>query len=174
MAVIVAQWRNIAKRSHRINFPKSLSTYEMSPARTMPKDWKADIIEMTEHPAARAGKIDASFFPPAAEEKLVSLESEQTISIPARLRSYLATSNGLEAQKGEIWPVLPICNFEIIRNECSSPHPWIRFGETTDFHYLISLGHSPSVYRYEKFGSNEEFFAQTFESYLEKVFRGEG
>jgi len=140
----------------------------------MSTDWKADIIKLTEHPAARAGKIDASFFPPATEEELAALEKEESLEIPARIRSYLNTSNGLEAQRGEIWPVLPVSDWEIIRNECSSPHPWIRFGETEEFHYLLSLGHSPSIYRYGKFESNEEFFAQTFDSYLEKIFRGEG
>lgn len=139
----------------------------------MPENWKKHIIQLTEHPKAREGKIDASFFPPVSAESLKDWELDHLIEVPESLRSYLLTSNGLEAQRGEIWPVLPLSEWEFIHDECASPHPWIQFGESKEFHYLISLGHSPSIYRYGKFGSDEEFFAQTFPSYLEKVFRGE-
>lgn len=136
--------------------------------------WKPHIIRMTEHPSARARKCDASFFPPVAPETLNSWESEHRLTLPNEIRSFLAQSDGLEAQRGEIWPVLPLKQWEVIRDECLSPHPWIRFGETEEFLYLLSMGHSPSIYRHGKFGSDEEFFAPGFDQYLGKVFRGEG
>ncbi len=140
----------------------------------MSLSWKARIIEWTEHPNARAKKIDASFVPPATEEFLLSWETSRTVTIPSEIRSYLAISNGLEAQRGEIWPVLPLQDWELLIDECSSPDPWIRFGETLEFRYLLSLGHSPSIYRHARFGSDEEFFASSFTLYLEQIFRGEG
>lgn len=136
--------------------------------------WKATIIEWTGHPEARARKIDASFFPPVPKSRLEKWEKENEIQIPEEIRSYLLVSNGLEAQRGETWPVLPIEDWEILLDECSCPHPRIRFGETQEFRYLLSLGHSPSIYRHARFGSEEEFFAPSFPRYLEKVFRGEG
>jgi hypothetical protein len=62
----------------------------------------------------------------------------------------------------------------VIRDDCLAPHPWIRFGETLDFVYLLSLGHSPSIYRHARFGSDEEFFAPGFGKFLEQIFRGDG
>ncbi len=136
--------------------------------------WKADIIRLTEFPEAQAGKIDASFFPPVPESAIATWEEEQSVEIPAEIRSYLVQSDGLEAQRGECWPVLPLNQWEVIREECVAPHPWIRFGESETHRYLLSLGHSPSIYRHEIHGSEEEFFAQGFRSYLEKFFRGQG
>ncbi|MDF1850564.1 MAG: hypothetical protein P1U85_07020 [Verrucomicrobiales bacterium] len=140
----------------------------------MTPSWKATIIEWTEHPKARERKIDASFFPPVPESDLTQWEDRNEVQVPDEIRGYLLQSNGLEAQKGEIWPVLPLGDWEPIENECSHPDPWIRFGETQDFLYLLSLGHSPSIYRYARFGSDEEFFAPSFSQYLQKIFRGEG
>lgn len=139
----------------------------------MPSGWKPDIVALTELPAARAGKIDASFFPPVAEECIAAWERENGGAIPTELRSYLLASDGLEAARGELWPVLPFRQWEWIDLPCASAHPWIRFGEGRDHLYLISLGHSPSIYRHERFGDDLEFFAKSFRAYLEKVFAGE-
>ena len=135
--------------------------------------WKPHIIRLTEGPAARAGKIDALFYPPLAEEIIAAWESEKGHKLPEEIRSYLLQSNGLEAQCGTIWPVLPFEQWEFIYDECTAPHPWLRFGETMDYRYLLSLGHSPSVYRHAIFGSDGEFFAGNFGDYLEKVYRNE-
>lgn len=139
----------------------------------MAKDWKPWIISLTEFPAARKAKIDASFFPPANGETIKSWESDHAIVIPPQLRSFLEASDGLEAQRGEIWPVLPLEKWESIDCGCISAAPWIRFGETQAFRYLISLGEGYPVYRHETFGSKEEFFAGSFEKYLGKAFRNE-
>lgn len=138
-----------------------------------PPLWKPRIIALTEHPAARERKCDASFFPPVSPERISAWEQEHEVALPEEIRSYLLQSDGLEARRGEIWPVLPLAQWEVIRDECLAPHPWIRFGETTDFIYLLSLGHSPSIYRHARFGSDEEFFAPGFGRYLEQLFRGE-
>lgn len=135
--------------------------------------WKADIIALTEGPEARAAKIDASFFPPVSEGRLAAWETDHEIALPGEIRSYLLQSDGLEAARGLMWPVLPLARWEVIDDPCASAHPWIRFGESATHRYLLSLGHSPSVYRHETFGSDEEFFAPTFRTYLQKVFRGE-
>lgn len=139
----------------------------------MPPSWKAEIIALTEEPEARAAKIDASFFPPVPEEDLAAWATAHRLAIPEEIRSYLAQSDGLEAARGLIWPVLPFARWELVDDPCASAHPWIRFGESATHFYLLSLGHSPSVHRYERFGSDTEFFAPHFRGYLVKVFRGE-
>lgn len=139
----------------------------MSPA------WKPEIIAFTELPEARQQKIDASFFPPVSEDRLSAWEATHHLSLPDHIRSYLLQSDGLEACRGELWPVLPLAQWEVIDDPCASAHPWIRFGAGRDHLYLLSLGHSPSIYRHPRFGSNEEFFAPGFRQYLKKVFRGE-
>lgn len=136
-------------------------------------DWKAHIIRLTELEQARAEKIDASFFPPVPESQVTDWEKTHDISLPGEIRSYLLQSDGLEARRGEAWPVLPLPRWEILRDECASATPWIRFGETATHRYLLSTGHSPSIYRHETFGSNEEFFAATFSRYLDLVFLGQ-
>lgn len=135
--------------------------------------WKPHIISLTEGKAARERKCDASFFPPVQEAALSSWESDHDLTLPDEIRSFVLQSDGLEAQRGEIWPVLPMRQWDVIRDECLAPHPWIKFGETEEFVYLLSLGHSPSIYRHARFGSDEEFFASSFGRYLEKIFRGE-
>lgn len=140
----------------------------------MNSSWKPKIIEWTEQPEARARKIDASFFPSVPESRISEWESQNDAHLPDEIRSYLLVSDGLEAQRGEIWPVLPLRDWEFISDPCISDHPWIRFGETIDYRYLISLGHSPSIYRHAKFESSEEFFASSFSGFLQKIFRGEG
>lgn len=136
-------------------------------------NWKPHIIRLTESEEARAGKIDASFFPPVSETHLHSWEETNAVALPDEIRSYLLQSDGLEAQRGEAWPILPLAQWEVLHDECLSATPWIRFGETATHRYLLSTGHSPSIYRHKKFGSDEEFFAATFSRYLELVFRGE-
>jgi hypothetical protein len=138
------------------------------------RNWKAHIISLTESGEARSRKIDASFFPPVEEVSLSNWEMEHGAPIPESIRSFLRQSDGLEAQRGEIWPVLPFAQWEFLHDECSGPDPWIRFGETENWRYLLSLGHSPSIYRHANFGSDEEFFAPSFDHYLEQIFRGEG
>lgn len=135
--------------------------------------WKADIIALTEGPEARAAKIDASFFPPVSEARLAAWESAHQVSLPGEIRSYLLQSDGLEAARGLMWPVLPLARWEVIDDACASAHRWIRFGESAGHRYLLSLGHSSSIYRHENYGSDEEFFAPGFRAYLGKVFRGE-
>lgn len=136
----------------------------------MTKDWKPWIISLTESPAAREAKIDASFFPPVPEATLAEWEAENGGLVPPELRSFLLASDGLEAQRGEIWPVLPLAKWEFLDCGCVSADPWIRFGETKEFLYLISLGEGCPIYRHERFGSDEQFFAAGFTKYLEKVF----
>lgn len=133
-------------------------------------DWKPWIISLTELPAARGAKIDASFFPPIPKETLAAWETEHGAEIPPLIRSFLERSDGLEAQRGEIWPVLPLAKWEFLDCGCASPDPWIRFGETKEFRYLISLDGRGLIYRHETFGSNDEFFTASFTKYLEKVF----
>ncbi len=139
----------------------------------MPPCWKTEIIALTEGVEARAARIDASFFPPVPEAHLAAWEADQGAVIPEAIRSYLAQSDGLEAARGLIWPVLPLARWEWIDDLCASAHPWIRFGESATHFYLLSMGHSPSVHRHERFGSDAEFFAPHFRGYLAKVFRGE-
>lgn len=139
----------------------------------MPPVWKAEIIALTEGAKARASKIDASFFPPVIEDRLAAWEMDHEVALPGEIRSFLLQSDGLEAARGLIWPVLPLGRWEVIDDPCASAHPWIRFGESATHRYLLSLGHSPSIYRHETFGSDEEFFAPTFRAYLGKVFQGE-
>lgn len=147
--------------------PGRLGSEHMSPA------WKPEIIALTELPEARAQKIDASFFPPVREDRLGTWETAYQVSLPAEIRGYLLQSDGLEACRGELWPVLPLVQWEVIDDSCASAHPWIRFGAGQYHLYLLSLGHSPSIYRHPRFGSGKEFFAPGFRQYLKKVFRGE-
>ncbi|MEC5125741.1 hypothetical protein VSU19_03200 [Verrucomicrobiales bacterium BCK34] len=136
--------------------------------------WKKEIIALTELPAAKERKIDASFFPPVGEESIQSWEQENSGTIPSEIRSYLCQSDGLEAQRGEIWPVLPLAQWTLIDDACACSEPVIRFGETGDYFYHVSLGHSPSIYRAEKFGSKLQFAAASFRKFLELIFRGDG
>lgn len=138
----------------------------------MSSSWKLDIIALTESTEARAAKIDASFFPPVADESLAAWERLHSVEIPGEIRGFLAQSDGLEAARGLLWPVLPISRWELVDDPCASAQRWIRFGESTTHRYLLSLGHSPSVYRHETNGSDEEFFAPGFRSYLVNVFGG--
>jgi hypothetical protein len=140
----------------------------------MSVSWKKDIISLTEHPAAKEGKIDASFFPPVDEKRIEAWEKENVRKIPDEIRSYLSQSDGLEAQRGEIWPVLPLAQWTLIDDACACAEPMIRFGETEDYLYHVSLGHSPSIYRAEKLGSSLHFATASFQKFLELVFRGEG
>jgi hypothetical protein len=135
--------------------------------------WKPTVIALTEGVGARAGKIDASFFPPVQEETLSEWEVRHRVLVPCEIRSYLLESDGLEVARGWIWAVLPLSRWVVIDDACASSQPLIRFGECATFRYLLSLGHSPSVYRHEILGSDESFFAPSFRAYLEKVFRGE-
>jgi hypothetical protein len=123
----------------------------------MSTDWKSEIISLTELPRAREHKIDASFFPAVSEDHLLKWEKENDLSLPGEMRSFLLQSDGLEAS----------------RDECSSPTPWLRFGEGREHRYLLSTGHSPSIYRHETFGLNEEFFSSSFRGFLKKVFQNE-
>lgn len=135
--------------------------------------WKPEIIRLTELPEARQQKIDASFFPPVSEARLEAWETGHDVRLPGEIRGYMLQSDGLEACRGELWPILPLAQWEFINDPCAAAHPWIRFGAGRDHLYILSLGHSPSIYRHERFGSDEEFFAPGFRHYLKKVFRGE-
>lgn len=74
----------------------------------MPSDWKPFIIGLTEGAAARAGKIDASFFPPVSERRLSDWEARHGHKVPGEIRGFLLQSEGLEAARGLLWPVLPL------------------------------------------------------------------
>jgi len=137
-------------------------------------NWKQHIISLTETPTACSGKIDASFFPPNNDETLSAWEANHQLTIPTEIRSFLMQSDGLEAQRGEIWPILPFSEWVLIDDPCATVHPWLQFGETAGHHYLLSLGHSPSIYRVQRFGSDQQFFASSFQRYLELIYRGEG
>lgn len=139
----------------------------------MPPTWKSRILELTEHPQARDAKIDATFFPPVLEEDLLGWEEKHEVPIPESVRTFLAESDGLEAGRGELWPVLPLAQWQVFHDECSSPEPAIRFGESESCLYLLSLGRTASVYRQRKGEAEEEFVAASFERYLEQVFRDE-
>lgn len=139
----------------------------------MADHWKTEIIALTELPEARALKNDASFFPPASPEQILTWEQRNGVTVPGEIRSFIQQSDGLEAGRGELWPVLPHAQWEVVRDECASSHAWIRFGEGGGHRYLLSLGHSPSIYRHERFGSDETFFARDFRQFLRKVFRNE-
>ena len=135
--------------------------------------WKEQVISLTELPIARKERIDASFFPPQTEKQLTEWESLHDVKIPGDLRSFLEQSDGLEVACGQYWAVLPFAKWKVISNPCASPPPWIHFGEGKNHHYLLSLGHSPSIYRHEKLGSDDEFFAGKFDRFLELVFQNE-
>jgi len=140
----------------------------------MPSDWKSRIIRMTEHPAARASKIDASFFPPASKSLLAEVERRSGFDIPPEFRDYLAVSDGLEAQRGEIWPILPLSRWKWIDDLRAVPVPAFRFGESPRFRYLVFTDDSPTIHRHDIAGAEVEFFARNLTQYLEKIFRGEG
>ena len=99
-------------------------------------------------------------------------ETENDRNIPEEIRSYLLQSDGLEAQRGEIWPVLPLAQWILIDDACACAEPMIRFGETEDYLYHVSLGHSPSIYRAERLGSSLHFATASFRKFLELVFSG--
>lgn len=135
--------------------------------------WKSEIIALTELPEARDLKIDASFFPPVAPGRILDWELQNQVGMPGEILSFMLQSDGLEASRGEFRPVLPLDQWEVIRDACASAHPWIRFGEAGEYRYILSLGHSPSIYRHERFGSDETFFARDFRQFLRKIFRNE-
>lgn len=135
-------------------------------------DWKQYVIELTEHPAAVSDRTDASFFPPVSEERLRQWEKENKARLPDRMRNFLQTSDGLEARVGRIWPILPLSAWERIDLPCAFSDPFLRFGRTETHRYLVSLGHSPSIYRHEEFGGEAEFFAQSLDDYLARIFQG--
>lgn len=139
----------------------------------MPTNWKPEIILLTEFPEAKRYKIDASFFPAVPEDRILAWEIENGVTLSCEIRSFLLQSDGLEVSRGEFWPIHPLSSWEVLRDECSSATPWIRFGESVSHRYLLSTGHSPSIYRHEIFGSEEEFFSSSLRGYLTKVFRNE-
>lgn len=134
--------------------------------------WKTEIIALTEKDEARERKIDASFFPPVPGIELAKWEAKYEAEIPDEIRSYMEQSDGLEAQRGEIWPVLPLPQWTYLDDACACADPLIRFGETEEYFYHVSLGHSPSIYRAGRFGSSLEFAASGFRKYLELIFQG--
>lgn len=134
------------------------------------RNWKAKIMDLVANLAIQSQKIDTLFFSAVTETKLHGWETKHA-SIPDEIRSFLAQSDGLAADRGLLKPVWHLEQWEHIDDLCISGHPWVRFGEDEEYFYLLSLGHSPSIYRHAKDGSDEEFFASGFLSYLEKFFR---
>lgn len=136
--------------------------------------WKPHIIGLTEYPEARASRIDASFFPPVTEARLREWEQEREVRVPEDLAGFLLQSDGLEAQTGWMWPVLPLPEWEVFFDGCQGAQPWVRFGRSREGHYWWSPGCGTSIYRTDLSGGDPEFFASGFHRYLELLFRARG
>ena len=135
--------------------------------------WKAVVLALTEHPNARAAKRDSTFFPPVTESEVAAWEARMEVSLPATLRGYYLQSNGLEAQKGTIWPILPLAECQVVDCGCRSNVPWLKFGKTPEADYFAEIKPgSRAVYRNDGFSSEMEFYAGDLERYLRDLFHG--
>ncbi|MEM9281186.1 MAG: SMI1/KNR4 family protein [Verrucomicrobiota bacterium] len=134
-------------------------------------DWKRHIITLTEGSDARAAKRDASFFPPVADSTISGWEAAHKIKIPVQFRSFLNQSNGLEAQCGTMWPVLPFEDWETVSVDTQIPKILVRFGERENCTFLFVPEMDGAIF----LGSPEVPyvpFAPTFADFLETIFRG--
>lgn len=126
---------------------------------------------MTEFPEAREAKIDSTFFPPLSGAEIDSWEASNDLSLPEALRSFYLQSDGMEAQKGILIPVLGLQKCVVMPAGCRLEKPWIRFAAIESWFYFYNLA-TDSIFRVEEFGSSEpEFFARSLTEYFEKVFR---
>ena len=135
-------------------------------------DWKREIIGMTQCEAAKANKIDATFFPALTDSEIAEWEMEHAVTLPDQWRSFYLQSDGMEAQKGELLPLLPLKNCVVLPVSCSRDHAMIEFGIGQTHRYYLNLGLSQSVYQVENFGCEEQFFAASLRLYLKAVFAG--
>ena len=134
-------------------------------------NWKPFLIELTELPPAKAAKMDVTFFSSLAEERLSDWESRNEVRLPRSLRSFYLQSDGMEAQKGEWRPVLPLSECELLPQGCELAEPWLEFGRSLSHRYFSKLEEPGTIYRVEVFGSDPEFFAQKLEDYFRRIFR---
>lgn len=136
-------------------------------------NWKREIIKLTEMDAARASKTDSTFFPPVSEEQISDWEKKNEVQMPPEWASFYLQSNGLEARKGELVPLLPLEECSVLPRGCSLENPWIEIGKSPTHRYFLNLDRdSPTVWRVEEFGSEKEFFAANPANYLKAVFQG--
>ena len=133
---------------------------------------RRQIIALTELPEARERKLDSTFFPALTESEIASWEQANGECLPTGFRSFYLESNGMEAGRGELNPILPLEQCQILPQGCELPDPWLEFGRSPTHRYFVSLGDSPTIYRVGKFGSDEEFFARNLREFLANVFRG--
>lgn len=134
--------------------------------------WKSEIIALTELPEARETKLDSTFFPALTESEIATWEQANDERLPPDFRSFFLESNGLEAGRGELDPILPLEKCQVLPQGCELPVPWLEFGRSQTHRYFVSLGESPTIYRVAEFGSEEEFFARSLREHLANVFRG--
>ncbi|MDF1753657.1 MAG: SMI1/KNR4 family protein [Verrucomicrobiales bacterium] len=135
-------------------------------------DWKRNVIKMTQFKEAREQRIDATFFPPVTEGALSQWEKENEVALPAEWRTFYLQSNGMEAQKGVLRPLLPMEEFEVLPKSCSLENAWVQIGKSSTHRYYLNLGLSATVWRVEEFSSDSEFFAASLTLYLKAVFQG--
>ncbi len=135
-------------------------------------NWKPFLIELTELPQAKAAKMDVTFFTALDEDGLSDWESCNAVRLPKSLRSFYLQSDGMEAQKGEWHPILPLSECELLPQGCELSEPWLEFGRSFSHRYFSKLDEPGSIYRVEFFGSEPEFFAQKLEDYFRQIFRG--
>lgn len=135
--------------------------------------WKPDIIGLTESAHAQARKIDASFSPVATEAQLADWESSHAIPIFPELRDYLLVSDGLEASRGEWWPVLPISSWVVHLDACESDTPVVLFGETDVHRFAFFRNRGAQIHQIDPVTGENTFFARGLFRYLEKLFTGQ-
>ncbi len=133
----------------------------------MQTDWKPTIIRWTEMPEARAKKIDSTFFPPVSEAELSRWEAEHSVILPEVWRSYMLISNGLEAMRGELWPILPIEDWQVTSDG------WVAVGQSLTHCYHLQAKEPGQVRQVANGDDNSStVFADGLEAYLQLTFRG--
>ena len=134
--------------------------------------WRSKLIALTELPEARAKKLDVTFFPALAEAEIAAWESTHEIWLPSELREFYLESDGMEAGIGRMNPVLTLGECDVLPQGCELPVPWLEFGRSTQFRFMISTGDSPVVHCVEEFGSEPQFFARSLAEYFRNLFSG--
>lgn len=133
--------------------------------------WKPAIIEMTQFEAARAQKADATFFPSLTSESIVKWQADNQVSLPEDWLSFYQQSNGMEAKKGEWFPIVPLEQCDVLPISCSLEAPWIGFGQIDSAKFYINTAKQSAVYRLIELESEPTFFCTGLKNYLEKVFK---
>ncbi|MEM7011257.1 MAG: GNAT family N-acetyltransferase, partial [Verrucomicrobiota bacterium] len=134
--------------------------------------WRSKLIALTELPEARAKKLDVTFFPALTEAEVAAWESKHEVSLPKELREFYLESDGMEAGIGQLKPVFPLGDCDVLPQGCELPAPWLEFGRTAQNRFFISLGDSAIVHQVEEFGSEPEFFARSLAEYFKHLFSG--